>query len=71
MKNEFKNWFFSDEVCDERHYGTSNENWEKLLDKFFDQYQPDSSKREDSEYGAKCDFGILKSEMRCSEHSGD
>jgi hypothetical protein len=29
------------------------------------------SKREDSEYGAKCDFGIIKSEIRCSEHDSN
>jgi len=33
--------------------------------------QPERSKREDSEYGGKCDFGLWKSEMRCSEHSGN
>jgi hypothetical protein len=33
--------------------------------------QPERSKREDSEWGAKCDFGLLKSEMRCSEHCGN
>lgn len=33
--------------------------------------QPERSKREDSENGAKCDFGLLKSEMRCSEHDSN
>lgn len=33
--------------------------------------QPERSKREDSEDGAKCDSGTLKSEMRCSEHDGN
>jgi hypothetical protein len=43
----------------------------EILKYIMDSIQPERSKREDSEYGAKCDFGILKSEMRCSEHCGD
>lgn len=59
LKKELKEFLRSND--NEYWYGCSYERMSGLIDKFFDQYQPERSKREDSQ---QC-------EMRCSEHCGN
>lgn len=46
MKEELKD-YLKNHAYHEMWYGTSTESWMDLIDKFFDQYQPERSKRED------------------------
>ncbi len=40
MKEEFKK-FFRERAHDEMCYGCSEESWMKIIDEFFDKYQPE------------------------------
>lgn len=51
--------------------GGSEQQVKRALDEFFDQYQPERSKREDLDFDKRClEFmnDIYESKMRCSEH---
>ena len=69
--------YFKEKCYTEMCYGYSEEGWMQLIDDFFETYQPERSKREDSWLKNVIidtlfdDDGNLLPEMRCSEHDGN
>jgi hypothetical protein len=74
MKEELKK-FLVDNHSDKMWYGYSTEGWMSLIDDFFNQYQPERSKREDSckhelypeEYKEEKEGYIFRKCKKCDE----